>query len=546
VVLRSRETILGCVLAAAVLGGCRKQAAAPPPPAAEADPVIATFSGGQLRRGDVAAELARRLGPDPAHVPAERRREVVRAILEQRSSREVLYRDAMAKGIHERPEVKAQIEREEERLLAEDWLGRHVAASVSASPARVDEEVARRTQGAPEEVRAFSHIFLKAPQTDAAARQRARATMESIRKELAAGKPFEDLAKAYSDSITARGGGKVEWTARKPLHPIAANVVFSLSEGQVSEPVETESGIHLFRLDGIRRAVAPAALRVEVKRLLDDEARRAAVAAERDRVFDQSGVKLDAKALAEAQEPGAAGPGATAPEVAKAVVVNRILAARRRQEPIDAELQRTLDRSRRGRVVAALFEEMEATIPTEVTPKDEAEFYARYRDTHPMLKDHVLDFVFFEQQGPSAAEVYSAGEQVSKRLRAGESFDKILDSLARRPATVVKKRLGGVRQPDLLRESGPIAKAMAVLPVGEVSRAIYVDGKPVRFGQKAPLIPGKGVIFFRVVETRPFPLEAVRSEVRDAVRAEKRHAAIARIQGELNQRAGLKILQPEG
>jgi parvulin-like peptidyl-prolyl isomerase len=553
-------------VAVAVLGGCRKEAAPAPPPATDADPVIATYTGGEFRRSDVAAEMERRLGKDAAQVPVERRREVVRAILERRTAREQLYRDALAKGIQDRPDVKARIAREEERLLAEDWLEGHVAAAVHASPARIEEEVKRRTQGAAEELRKFSHIFLKAPEADAPARQRARDTMEKIQKELAEGTPFEDLAKAYSDSITARGGGKVEWTARKPLHPAAAEVVFSLSEGQVSEPVESESGLHLFRLDGIQRAAEAGQLRGHVERLLNDEARRAAIAAERDRVFDQSGVRLDAKALAPGapadavvavvggdtirrRDLDALGIGASAAppkDLAKAVVVDKILAARRRAEPIGPELQKSLEGSRRGRVVGALLRELEAAIPTEVTPQEEAEFYAKHRDTALFLKEQVLDFVFFEQQGPSAADVYGAGERVSKRLREGESFERILDSLAHRPGTVVRKRLAGVQMQALRAENGRIGKAMAMLPVGEVSRAIYLDGLPVRFGQKSPVIPGKGLIFFRIAETRPFALEAVRGQVQDAVRAERKSAVIAKMHRELSQRAGLTILQPAG
>jgi hypothetical protein len=307
-------------------------------------------------------------------------------------------------------------------------------------------------------------------------------------------------------------------------------------------------------------------LRGDVKRLLDDEARRAGIAEERDRVFDQSGVRPDAKALAPAAPPDAVAAvvggeairrrdlealrttasGTPPKDLAKAVVVNKILAARRREEPIDPALQRSLDGSRRGRVVGALLRELEAAIPTEVTPQEEAEFYAKHRDTALFLKEHVLDFVFFEQQGPSAADVYGAGELVSKRLREGESFDRILDSLARRPKTVVRKRLAGVQMQALRAENGRIGKALAVLPVGEVSRAIYLDGQPVGFGQKSPVIPGKGLIFFRVAETRPFPLEAVRAQVQDAVRAERKSAVIAKMHRELSQRAGLKILEPEG
>ena len=567
--LRSRETILCCGLAAGIFCGCRKEAA--PSPAADPSQVIATYAGGQFLRGEVAADLERRLGKDPAVAAPERRREALRAILMQRCRTEMHYRDAVEKGIPERPDVRALIDSDQERLLAADWLDRHVAAGVYADPARIDEEVARRSQGLPEETRSFSHIFLKAPEPDAPARQRARATMDEIRKQLADGKAFEDLAKAYSDSITARGGGKVEWTARKPLHPLAAKVVFALSEGQVSEPLETDSGVHLFRLDGIRRPAVPdpGALRQEVKRLLDDEARRAAIGGERSRAFDQSGVRLDSKALSPSAPPDAvvalvgkdpirrreldvlrgsspAYGGLSLADLARALVVDRILAARRRDERIDPALQQNLDRARRLRAVEALRQELLAAIPQEVTPREESDFYARNRDTLSFLREYVLDFVFFTQEGPSAVEVYAAGESVSRRLREGESFEKVLDSLARRPATVVRKRLAGVQMEAVRRENSRIAKAMALLPVGEVSRALYLEGKPVTLGQKSLLISGKGLIFLRIVETRPFSLDAMRDQVREAIRTERRRQGIANAQRELDERAALKILEPEG
>jgi parvulin-like peptidyl-prolyl isomerase len=530
--------------------------------------VIATWSGGQITRAEVVPVLDRRYGPDRT-ANAEARAAGLKRILARRVRNQMLYREAVAEGIPERPEVKAVLQAVEEKVLAEDWLKRHVAQGVQAGASQVEQEVQRVAgQARGQELRRFSNIFLRAPDSDPQARARARARMDDIRRELADGAAFEELARKHSDSITARAGGQVEWTPRAPLHDAVAEAVFALSEGQVSEPVETEMGVHLFRLDGIRRPAPPdlKLVREDVKHRLDAEAIEAAIAAERDRAFDASGVVLDAQALA---RPGArdqvvaaiAGeplrrqefdwlrewlpePQAQHPpvEFARWLVVNRVLSQRRRAETVDADVQKEIDEARFSAVVDARWRELAPSIPRDVSAKELADAYQKYRDTTPALRDHILDVLFFPQKGPAAAEVYAKGEAVSTELRKGDTFDQVLDRRAREPGVVVRRALPAGDVPSLRAQSLRLGGTIARLGVGEVSPPVYMEGETVTFRGKTPVLSGKGLAFVRLVEVRAQPFEAVQARLRQAIERQKKVEALAAIQKRFEDQAGLKIL----
>lgn len=557
----ARPVYPAVALCVSLAAGCRGKTADQAPP--DPNQVVATWSGGQFTRAEVRTLVEARMKSlgDP---DTETRAMVVKTLLGRRTRMQLLYRQSVAAGIPERPEVAATVRAAEERVLADDWLRRHVAQGVHAPQAEVEKETEKLAkQATGQELRRFSHIFLRAPEADAAARARAAAKAADIRRELAEGAPFDELARKYSDSITARGGGQVEWTARAPLHDVVAGVVFSLSEGQVSDPVQTEMGLHIFRLDGIRKPTAPdmAALREEVRRRLDAEAGAAAMAAERTRVFEANGAKLDAAALsrpaAKSQVLAVIGgepvrreeldllrrlDDRPPVEIARALIVNRTLAAQRRAEPIDPETQAKLDEARLAAVVDVRRRELSATVATQITDKDVTDFYEKNRDQAPALRDHVVDLLFFPQKGPTVAEVYAQGEAVSKSLRDGVSFDKILDERSRDRGVVVRRGLSAGDVDTLRLHSVPLSRIVGKLAVGEVSPPYYHEGGPLDLGGKTPALSGKGLLFVRLAEVRPQPLEAVRARLRESLQKQRETEAVAGLIKKLDEQASLKIL----
>jgi len=77
-----------------------------------------------------------------------------------------------------------------------------------------------------------------------------RARMAAIRDEILKGAKFEDVAKRESaDTISARDGGSLGRGPRGRFVEAFENAAFALTLGQLSEPVETQFGLHLIKVD---------------------------------------------------------------------------------------------------------------------------------------------------------------------------------------------------------------------------------------------------------------------------------------------------------
>lgn len=95
----------------------------------------------------------------------------------------------------------------------------------------------------------------------------------SVRARLAEGQSFVDVSAEISKAANAQQGGDLGWIARGTLPEDLDAVVFSLGEGEISEPVASPSGYHVFQVleaepegPASRAEVEPAVRR----RLADD------------------------------------------------------------------------------------------------------------------------------------------------------------------------------------------------------------------------------------------------------------------------------------
>jgi peptidyl-prolyl cis-trans isomerase SurA len=71
-----------------------------------------------------------------------------------------------------------------------------------------------------------------------------------IRAQLVAGADFAQLAKQYSEGSGANDGGDLGWTNRGTLLQEIEAAATKLSVGEVSQPVRTDMGLHLIKLEG--------------------------------------------------------------------------------------------------------------------------------------------------------------------------------------------------------------------------------------------------------------------------------------------------------
>lgn len=122
-----------------------------------------------------------------------------------------------------------------------------------------DEAIKKRYEGQENrfvvpERRQVSHILVSVPDNASPDEQKqALAEAQAIYKKLAEGTDFATLAKEKSDDLgSRRQGGSLGWIEPGMTEGAFDEVAFSLPEDQVSEPVLTQEGYHLIKVDAIK------------------------------------------------------------------------------------------------------------------------------------------------------------------------------------------------------------------------------------------------------------------------------------------------------
>lgn len=129
-----------------------------------------------------------------------------------------------------------------------------------------------------------SHILIQyrldaAPEVKAEAKKRALEIYEDVKKSK---RPFEDLAKIYSDdNLTKNNGGDLGFQSRASLLPIFYNTMLSMKTGEIRGVFESSYGFHIIKVTD-RRTYENSDKSV-LKPLVFDEKRRALM----DRFFDK-------------------------------------------------------------------------------------------------------------------------------------------------------------------------------------------------------------------------------------------------------------------
>lgn len=90
-------------------------------------------------------------------------------------------------------------------------------------------------------------IFLRTPSDEE--RAQARAKLELLREEIAAGTAFVDLAKLHSQGPEAAEGGAIGWQQQGDLVEPLNGAAFALKAGEMGEIIDSQFGVHLLKVD---------------------------------------------------------------------------------------------------------------------------------------------------------------------------------------------------------------------------------------------------------------------------------------------------------
>ena len=100
-------------------------------------------------------------------------------------------------------------------------------------------------------------------------------TAEEILRRIKAGDNFSELAKKYSDDVSAHSGGQLGAVGRGTMLPEVEKTAFDLKVGEVSDIVKTINGFHIIKCDNIIPGYTKEfkLVKSEIKKILSSENR---------------------------------------------------------------------------------------------------------------------------------------------------------------------------------------------------------------------------------------------------------------------------------
>jgi peptidyl-prolyl cis-trans isomerase C len=230
-------------LASAAATGCLAMVlfAGHPLRAEEANPVLAKVNGAEIRQSDIAL-AEEELGPSLAQMdPATKQENVLAFLIDMR----IVAKAAEDKKVENTEEFKKRLAFTRNRLLMDSLLANEgKAATTDAALKKVYEEAAKQITDE-QEVHA-RHILVETE-------DEAKAVADELKK----GADFAELAKKKSKDPGASDGGDLGFFTKDQMVPEFSTVAFALEPGKISDPVKSQFGWHVIKVEEKRNRKAP-------------------------------------------------------------------------------------------------------------------------------------------------------------------------------------------------------------------------------------------------------------------------------------------------
>lgn len=210
--------------------------------AQDANPVLAKVNGQEIRQSDVTI-AEEELGPSLAQMdPSTRKDNVLSFLIDMK----IVAKAAEDKKVADREEFKSKLAFARNRLLMDSLLGTEgKEALTDANMKKVYEDAAKQISGE-QEVHA-RHILVE---TEDEAKK--------IAEELKKGANFAELAKKSSKDPGAADGGDLGFFTKDQMVPEFSKVAFELEPGKISDPVKSQFGWHIIKVEEKRNRQAPS------------------------------------------------------------------------------------------------------------------------------------------------------------------------------------------------------------------------------------------------------------------------------------------------
>jgi peptidyl-prolyl cis-trans isomerase C len=263
--------LLKILALAVVLGASTVPVAAlaqePPGP----DTIVATVGGEPITEADLAF-AAEDIGQDLSNIPPEQLRAV---LLAQMIDLKLMAQAGHAKGLEDDELFKVRLKYLTDRALRRAYTKQAVSDTITSEAIKAEYDRIVAAMPAEDEVHA-RHILVTT-EDDA----------KAIKAELDAGADFAALAREKSiEPGAAQSGGDLGYFKAAMMVKPFADAAFAMQVGEISNPVQTQFGWHIIKVEDRRPAAKPTLeqltpqigqqLYVQKYRALFDELRKAA------------------------------------------------------------------------------------------------------------------------------------------------------------------------------------------------------------------------------------------------------------------------------
>jgi peptidyl-prolyl cis-trans isomerase C len=211
------------------------------PRAQDADPVVARANGVDIRQSDLAV-AEEEVGANMPQMSPDQKRDYLITYL---GDVIVLAQAAEQQKLADRDDVKHRLQFERNKVLMETLLQQAGTAAVTDDAMHKVYDDAVKQMPSEQEVHA-RHILV--PTEDEA---------KAIEDQLKKGADFAALAKEKSKDPGASDGGDLGYFTKDQMVPEFAEAAFKLDKGQISDPVHTQFGWHIIKVEDKRTKPTP-------------------------------------------------------------------------------------------------------------------------------------------------------------------------------------------------------------------------------------------------------------------------------------------------
>jgi peptidyl-prolyl cis-trans isomerase C len=228
-------TIAALLFVLPAASGCSKNSSSEAP-ASASDPVIARVNGVDIKQSDLA--LAEEdVGADMQAASPEAKREHLISYL---ADIIMVTQAADKKNIADNPDFKRRLAFLRSKLLMGYELQQEAKTALTDEALKQTYDEAVKSMSGQEEVRA-RHILVEGE-------DEAKAILEQLK----GGADFAKLAKEKSKDPGAAEGGDLGYFTKDQMVPEFADIAFKMYPGQLSNPVKTQFGWHVIKVEDKR------------------------------------------------------------------------------------------------------------------------------------------------------------------------------------------------------------------------------------------------------------------------------------------------------